>query len=210
MTILFMINNHFERLKVVISFFGAIFLVTSCMPRFIQIRRAELLYKEGQALLSEGKEEEAMLKFEKSLSLARNAGFKAGVAHNFNEMAIIHTSRGAYGKARALLTKAVDIYKEAHMQPEVSKSLNNIALTYVRERDFKKAIDQYEELLTWDRKTDNLLGEGITLYNMGLIYAHYLGEREEARRRYAEALKIFKKLGNKKYIRAVEKHMGIE
>ena len=205
-----MINNHFERLKIVLSLFGVVLLLSACAPRFMQVRRAELLYKEGQVLLSKGKQEEAMVRFEKSVALARNAGFKAGVAHNFNEMAIIHTARGAYGKARALLTEAVDIYKEAHMDPEVSKALNNIALTYVRERDFKEAMHQYEALVTWDRETDNLLGGGITLYNMGLIYAHYLGEGKEARKKYSEALKIFRKLGNEKYIRVVEKQMGNE
>jgi tetratricopeptide (TPR) repeat protein len=205
-----MINNNFERLKVLLSLFMMTLLINSCMPRFIQIRRAELLYKKGQTLLSKGKEEEAMLKFEKSLALSKKAGFKAGVAHNSNEMAIIYTARGAYGKARKLLTEAVDIYKEAHMEPEVSKALNNIALTYVRARDFKEAIHQYEALLMWDREKGNHLGEGITLYNMGLIYTQYLGEREEARRRYAEALKIFKKLGNEKYIKVVEKQMGTE
>jgi tetratricopeptide (TPR) repeat protein len=210
MRVLLMINSYFERLKVVICLFVVPLLISACVPRFIQIRRAELLYKEGQALLAQGKGEEAMVQFAKSLALARNTGFKAGVAHNFNEMAIIYTARGAYGKARAMLAEAVDIYKEAQMEPEVSKALNNIALTYVREQDFKEAIHRYEALLIWDRKIENFLGEGITLYNMGLIHEYYLGEREEARERYAEALKIFKKLGNEQYISAVEKQMGIE
>jgi len=96
-----------------------------------------------------------MLKFEKSLSLAREAGFKAGMAHNLNEMAIIHTARGEYAEARELLAEAVEIYKEFNMEPEVSKSLNNVAVTYVKERDFKEAVSRYEELLTWDGKTDN-------------------------------------------------------
>lgn len=112
--------------SVVILLSVAIFLLSSCAPRFLQIRRAELLYKEGQILLSKGKGEEAMLKFEKSLSLAREAGFKAGMAHNLNEMAIIHTARGEYAEARELLAKAVEIYKEFNMEPEVSKSLNNV------------------------------------------------------------------------------------
>jgi tetratricopeptide (TPR) repeat protein len=196
--------------SVVILLSVAIFLLSSCAPRFLQIRRAELLYKEGQILLSKGKGEEAMLKFEKSLSLAREAGFKAGMAHNLNEMAIIHTARGEYAGARELLAEAVEIYKEFNMEPEVSKSLNNVAVTYVKERDFKEAVNRYEELLTWDGKTDNRLGMGITLYNMGLIYESHLGEREEAQKRYSEALKIFKKLGNEKYIKAVEKNMGID
>ena len=181
--------------------------MTSCSPRFYQIRRAELIYKKGQTLLSRGKADEAILKFQESLALARRAEFKPGVAHNLNEMAIIHTSRGDYARARELLTGAIEIYKEVNMEPEVSKSLNNIALTYVRERDFKEALNRYEALLKWDRKTDNQLGVAITLNNMGLIYEHHLGQHEEAQRRYSQALEIFKKLGNEKYIQLVERNI---
>lgn|GEM_PF-1259667 len=190
-------------IKVVILI--ALIISISCSPGFVQTRRAKHLYKEGQILLSQGKREEATVRFEKSLSLARAAGFPVGVAHNLNEMAIIHTSKGRYKKARKLLFEAVNIYKEAGMDPEVSKSLNNIALTYVREYDLTKAVNRYEELLKWDRETNNLLGTAITLYNMGLLYDHYLGKYEEAQRSYLEALKIFTRLEDKRYIQTVDK-----
>jgi len=202
--------RHFETFKLVTLLFVSLLLVTSCSLRSFQIRRAELLYKKGQILLSKGKGEEAMLKFQKSLSLAREAGFKPGVAHNLNEMAIIHTSRGKYAMARELLSEAIEIYKEVNMEPEVSKSLNNIALTYLRERDFEGALNRYEALLKWDRKTDNQLGVAITLNNMGLIYDHHLEQHEEAQRRYSQALKIFEKLGDEKYIQSVKRNMGID
>ncbi len=202
-----MFCRYFQIFCCVILLCVSLFLITSCSRRFVQTRQAELLYKEGQILLSRGKDVKAILKFKKSLSLAREAGFKAGVAHNLNEMAIIYTSGGECARARGLLAEAVEIYKDLNMEPEVSKSLNNVALTYVRARDFKEAINQYDDLLEWDRKTSNDLGVGITLNNMGLIYDHHLGNREEAQRRYSEALSIFEKLGNERYIRSVERNM---
>lgn len=199
-----------NKCRLVIVFFVSLFLITSCALSSTQIRQAELLYKRGQILLSKGKVEKAVFKFQKSLTLAREAGFKPGVAHNLNEIAIIHASRGEYAKARKLLTEAVVIYREVNMEPEVSKSLNNIALTYLKERDFKEALNQYEALLKWDRKTDNLLGVAITLNNMGLIYDHHLGQHEEAQSRYSQALEIFEKLGMEKYLQSVKKNMGID
>ena len=35
----------------------------------------------------------------------------------------------------------IQIYKDLDMKPEVSKSLNNMAVTYVREKDFKKHLN---------------------------------------------------------------------
>lgn len=200
-------NRYFDLTKTVILLAVLVFSVAACSAHFLQIRRAELLYKEGQTFLSEGKGEDAVLKFQESLSLAREAGFQAGVAHNLNEMAIYHSARGEQEKARQLLGEALDIYTKANMEPEVSKSLNNMALTYLRQADFNGALTIYEKLLKWDRDTGNLLGVGITLNNMGLIYANHLSQRAEAQKRYTNALQIFRQLGQEKYIQAVEKNL---
>jgi tetratricopeptide (TPR) repeat protein len=202
------IDRHSQTFRLVILFSVSLLIITSCSLRSARIRRAELLYRKGQILLSKGKSEEALVKFQDSLSLAKEAGFKRGVAHNINEMAIIHTSKGNYLKARESLTEAIEIYKEVNMEPEISKSLNNIALTYMREHDFKEALNQYEALLEWDRKTHNQLGLAITLNNMGLIYDRHLGEHREAQRRYLQALQIFRELGKEEYIESVERNMG--
>ena len=180
----------------------------SCSTRPYRMKRAKRLYRQGQLYLSKGNQEKAIKKFEESLSLSRDIGFKPGVAHNLNEMAIIKTIGGEHVKARELHTKAMDIYKELNMKPEVSKSLNNIAGTYVRERNFKEAIKQYEDLLNWDKETNNELGVAITLNNMGLIYQNYLRQRSEAKRKYSEALSILKTLGNREFIQMVEKNLA--
>ena len=150
-----------------------------------------------------------MVKFEESLSLAKKAGSLPGVAHNLNEMAIIYTSRGKYSKGRELLQESLIIYRKATMKPEISKVLNNIAITYIKEHSFTKALDQYTELLQWDRKTENYLGVGITFYNMGLLYEHHIKNIEEAKKNYQHALTTFRKIGNEKYIQLVDKKMSL-
>ncbi len=129
------------------------------------------------------------------------------MAHNLNELAIIHTARTEYSMAREKLDEAKNIYKKLKMNTEVSKTLNNTALSYVKENDFPKAITQYEELLKWDKQTGNSLGVGITLNNMGLIYAKNMRNRDKARLNYKQALRIFKELGDERYIRLVEKQL---
>ena len=139
------------------------------------------------------------------MAMARGAGYMAGVAHNLNELAIIHTNRGEYEKARELLTEMIKIYKDLEMKPEVSKSLNNMAVTYVRERRFQEAFKWFDELIKWDRKTGNELGVAITLYNMALIYHQHLGMDEKAEECLAKAMKIFKETGNEDYIQRIQR-----
>ena len=192
----------------IISLFLSIFLIASCLPRSVQTKRAEEYYKKGQVLVSRGEIDRAVASFEKSIRIARAAGFREGVAHNLNELAIIHTGKGETEKARELLNEAVVIYKELDMKPEVSKAMDNIALTYVKEQKFKEAIDRYNELIEWDKMADNEIGIGITRYNMALIYYQYLGMEEKAKECFIKALIIFKKTGNEKYLQMILKRLN--
>ena len=182
-------------------------VLTSCSTRPYRMKRAERLYRQGQTYLSEGDQQKAITKFEESLSLSRIVEFKPGIAHNLNEIAIIHTTRGQYQKAGEILSESLSIYKELDMAPEVSKTLNNIAITYLKAGKFDGAIKQYNELLEWDRKSGNELGAGITLNNMGLIYQNHLGNMKKAREKYSEALTIFKQLGEDKYTQSIEQNL---
>jgi pentatricopeptide repeat protein len=93
------------------------------------------------------------------------------------------------------------------MKPEVSKSLNNMAVTYVREKRFQEAFKWFDELIKWDNKTGNELGVAITLYNMALIYHQHLGMDEKAEECLGKAMKIFKETGNEDYIQRIQKNM---
>ncbi|MBW1862284.1 MAG: tetratricopeptide repeat protein [Deltaproteobacteria bacterium] len=198
-------SEFFSFWELFIPFAVLLFFLSSCSFQTIQKREAEILYEKGQTLLSRGHFDEAFEEFEKSLLLSKKAKFMAGVAHNLNEMGIIHTKRGEYIMARKEFNEAMEIYKNLNMEPETSKSLNNIASTYVLYKDFEGAIKRFEELIKWDEKSGNSLGVAITLNNMGLLYEHHLGKNEEAKRRYLQALTIFRELGNKKQIQSVEK-----
>jgi tetratricopeptide (TPR) repeat protein len=172
------------------------------------MKRAERLYRQGQSYLSQGERNKAAEKFEESLELSRMIAFKPGIAHNLNEMAIIHTTHGEFAKAREILSESLEIYKELDMAPEVSKTLNNIVVTYAKAGRFREALAKYEQLLDWDGETGNRLGQAITLNNMGLIYQNHLRDAEKAREKYTEALQIFQDLGENKYVRSVERNLG--
>jgi tetratricopeptide (TPR) repeat protein len=191
----------------IVLFVLTVFVLPSCSLQSFQIKRAEALYERGQVLEAGGRPEEALSKFNDSMVLAEKAGFRPGVANNLNEIAIIYTSRGEYEKARELLVKALHIYREMNWKTEVSKTLNNIALTYLKELKFHEAIEAYGNLLDWDHKTGNRLGRVITQNNLGFIYGHYLNDPEKARKSYEEALRIARELGDRKYIKMLEEKL---
>jgi tetratricopeptide (TPR) repeat protein len=183
-------------------------LMLSCTSNAFLRRQAEQFYYRGQALLSQGKLEEAFKNFDQSFTLSERAGDRAGMAHNLNEKAIIYASKSRYGKARQSLGQAIDIYKTLGMNPEVSKALNNMALSYLRERRIKAALDQYGVLLEWDRGTGNRLGEAIVLNQMGWLYAGFLNNPKKAYAMYADARDIFTELGKIEHLKVVEANIA--
>lgn len=206
--------NHFNFQPRIWIALVAVFLVVpgpiSCSTRPYRLKRAETLYRQGQLYSSKGEFKKAYAKFEESLAVAKMIDFKPGIAHNLNEMAIILTAARQFKQAREKLNQAMAIYKTLEMNPEVSKTMNNIASTYLREGRLDEALSHYEQLIDWDQRTGNKLGVGISLFNMAVLYQNHLREYEQARKRYLEALTIFKALGNEKYTRIIEKSLAGE
>lgn len=176
-------------------------LPLACTPAMSVRDEAETHYHQGQILASRGEHAEATEQFNRSLLLARQADFKPGIAHNLNELAILHTASGDTGKARSLLMQSLSIYRELGMKTEISKTMNNIALTHIREKNPGKALQQFGELLDWDRRIGNQLGEAITLHNMSLIYRNNLHNEEEAARLLTKSRNLFEKLDETDYIK---------
>ncbi|RLB25542.1 MAG: hypothetical protein DRG71_03840 [Deltaproteobacteria bacterium] len=178
-------------------------VLSACGAHEYRLRRAKLLYHQGQLLQTQGKIEEATKKFEASLALSRREGFRPGIAHNLNELAIIKVSKGEYVKARQLLEEALGIYKSLRMSAEVSKVMNNLAITYLEQGDPKGALTAYNELLQWDKATGNILGQLIVLYNMGEIYEEYLNQPCQAKPHFEAAFHLALSLGRRKLAKKI-------
>lgn len=186
----------------------AAFLSTACSVRQYRMKRAERLYKQGHIYIAKGELERAVEKFEESLSLSKMMDHRAGIADNMNAIGLVHMNRYEYAKARDIFMETLPLYRKLELNPEISKTLSNIASTFLGERRFNKAISQYEELLNWDAETGNRLGQAITLNNMGLIYQNHLRDTDKAREKYEEALRIFEELGNEEYANSVRKSLA--
>ncbi len=178
-------------------------LIFGCAGEYAR-KRAEHYYLQGQALVTRGETERAIKKFEKSIYLSEKTGYAAGIAHNLNELAIIHTQTGQFDTARSELSRALDIYRSLDMRPEVSKTINNMAQTYLREGRAEEALRHYETLIAWDEKTGNHLGIAIALWNMARIYDHHLNDRQKALEAYKRSIYLFKKTGNEHYLQGLQ------
>ena len=184
-----------------------VFLFSGCSMKNINYKKAMFLYQDGMKLSSQGDFDGALEKFNASIKISEENKFMPGVAHNYNEIGNIYTYKKKFNIARQYYQKANEIYKEKNMATETSKSFDNIAKTYVRQGDYDQALKEYEHLLSWDTETKNLLGAGLTNFNMALICEKYTLDYKRARKLYQDALDIFTELNREK--EAKEAHKGI-
>ena len=55
------------------------------------------------------------------LEIDKQAGHKEAIASDYRHLGLIHRSKGDFGKARQCWEKALALYKEMGMEPDVEK-----------------------------------------------------------------------------------------
>ncbi len=191
-----------------IFFTGLLFLNVGCSSKKINNKKAMFLYQDGMQLSSKGNFDKAIEKFNKSIEICEKNNFISGKAHNYNEIGNIYTYKKQFDTAREYFQKALAIYKGNNMAAEVSKSFDNIAKTYIRQGNYRQSLKEYEKLAAWDMESKNILGAGITKFNMALLCEKYIKDYQKAKKFYQEALDIFLNLKRDK--EAEEARKGIK
>jgi len=159
--------------------------------------QARILYEEGQGLLSKGRPDAALKRFEASLALSREQDDARGTAHNLNEIGIIHTQKRSFAEARTCFQEAETLYRRLDMAGEISKTLNNRAITFILEKRYGEAASVYHDLLEWDERSGNRLGLAITHTNLGHLYETFLNQPAEAIAAYEKACGLLNELGDR-------------
>jgi tetratricopeptide (TPR) repeat protein len=143
--------------------------------------RGYCLHEAGYDLHRVGRNAEALPLYEKSLSLAREIGFKNGEGISLNSISQIYYARGDYTTALKYLEQSLVIFREIGDKAHEGGTLNNIGQIYYAKGDYTTAMPLYEQSLIISRGAGNRAMEGTTLNNIGGFY--------RARSDYPTALK---------------------
>lgn len=174
----------------------AVFLgLAGCSTKDMSSREAMVLYQEGMKFSSRGEFEDALERFNRSAEISRENAFEYGIAHNYNEIGNVYTYKKEFNRARDYYQQALAIYQKLNMANEASKSLDNIAKSFLQQGYYGKSLDTYKQLVDWDESRGNQLGKGIAKFNMALIYERYIKDFDAADQIFNEAYTIFLNLG---------------
>jgi tetratricopeptide (TPR) repeat protein/CHAT domain-containing protein len=150
-----------------------------------QLRQAQEVHRQAEALLRQGKYREAVPLADKVLQAHRKwqGETHPDYATSVNNLAWLHDQLGEYSKALQLCEEARGIYKKTlgEDNPSAIATLSNLAHVYLGTGDYDKALRLYEQVRDRYRKSlgDNAPLYAVSLHNLAVVY-HALGEYGKA------------------------------
>jgi len=164
-----------------------------------QNKTAELYYKAGVGFYYSGKFEEALMWYEKSLSIREKIFGKEhpDTAAVYNNIALVCDNQGDYKKALEWYLKALAIREKmlGIEHPDTAATFDNIAMIYSQMSDYDKALEWYKKSLSIREKIfGNEHPDTATTYdNVAAVYSS-LGKYDKALELYQNSLFIREKI----------------
>lgn len=161
----------------------------------IDARKAIIYLYEGVLLVDHGKHDEAMVKFEGSMQVAKKLGITKTVASAYNGLGNVEFRRGDLDAAQNHYLESLQLRKELGHNRTIAGSQNNLGLIYESRGDLNRALECFEECLLLNQKLGNERVVGFVSQNIGNIYLAR-GELSPAMQYYMRNLIISEQAGH--------------
>lgn len=141
----------------------------------------------------------ATLYYERKIPIATSDSNFASLAHTYNNIAIIHTSKGSYDSALMLYLKALDYEYlcDTVDQLGVAQSYMNIAVVHFYMGNANNCTGNMRKATQMAEALGNDLLLSQCANNLGAIYEHYGQQPDSAIFFYRKAMRISQKLNEK-------------
>ena len=151
--------------------------------------RADLLLRLGMLNRFLGELDRGLAYYEKSLSIQREIGDRAGEGATLNNISQIYDARGDYATALKYLEDSLKIRREIGDRSGEGTTLNNISQIYDARGDYGKALEYLEKSLSIRREIGDPVGLIATLHNLAHLPLQTRNHKA-ALEEFTEALKL--------------------
>lgn len=190
-----------------IIFYFSLILFVFCTALFAQPKsEAERLWELGEKAYNEGRYKEAIIFYEKSLSLCGKDN--ECTSSNLNGIGTSYEALGDDLKALSYYEMALNISRKTNNKDILATTLFNVGAVYYRQAiDYEKAYTYLDESSRLFKELNDKNSLGIVLHYLGKV-SSLLGKYEKALQSFNETLKIVKEQGNQKAIGANLANIG--
>lgn len=164
---------------------------TRGLPEFSLELRIELHQEKGKAYASQGKLDEAIGEYQKTLKFCRDSGQLKTRSENFVQIGQLLAKQGDHDRALGYLQRAIGAYRRLDDKVGMCKALRNLGVVYVELGEFEEAEVTYHSAIAQARETGDQILYADLVNNLGTIM-NMKGNRQEALTYYLESLSIYK------------------
>ncbi|MBX0310825.1 MAG: tetratricopeptide repeat protein [Sulfurihydrogenibium sp.] len=148
----------------------------------------------GMILDSIGYLDDALLYYNKSLSLAKDLGNTAMQATSLNNIAGIYYKIGKLDKALSYYEESLNLRTN---EKDKATNYNNIAIIYDKKGNYQKAIEYFQKAIEIEEKYGDYHGASIDKLNLGGNTYRKMKDYKNAEKYLSEGLEGVKKVGDK-------------
>ncbi|AKF06412.1 tetratricopeptide repeat protein [Sandaracinus amylolyticus] len=159
-------------------------------------RRIDALHVLGSLLTTLGRYDEATSAFAEMLEVSWRVGARGKGGAALNRIARVHRMRGEEEQARALLIRALELFRAAEDLRGVASTLDDLAQVERLRGDLEGALNAATEALAIRRGHGDARGEAVSLTTLGLI-EHARGNLDLAEQSFRAALEIRESIGDR-------------
>lgn len=153
---------------------------------------------------------QAIINFEKAITLSKEVGDNDVIATALNNLGYIYKRQGDILKALEYYHESLRLNKFLKQQKDIALSLNNIGGLYYTLKEFDKALKYYRNALIIEKEFGTAKGVARLYSNIGSVYQKQY-KRKLALEYYQQSSKNYNKIGYKKgEALALSKHTSIE
>jgi tetratricopeptide (TPR) repeat protein len=149
----------------------------------------------GLVYQNQGKLDDAIACYEKSLEIFRQLGYDQGIAQNLGNLGIVYRNQGKWDEAISCHEQSLEIFRRLEDDQGIAQNLGNSGNVYQKQGKMDEAIACYEQSLGIFRQLRDRHGVGQTLMNLGSLYQNQ-GKLDEAISYYEQSLEIKRQLGD--------------
>ncbi len=164
--------------------------------------QAVILGNIGGAYLSFKQLEQGRVAIERSIQLARKNNMAVIEANAYTNMVEYYFLKNEFDSALSVAFKSYELLKALNKQTDISIVLNSIGQIYVEKKQYKLALDYYQQGLAIREQMGDILGMGSSNKNIGYCYLQ-LGDYNKAESYLKKSINYFKDIDSKDYLREV-------
>lgn len=155
-----------------------------------QIAEAKKYLEEGDDFVKEGRQNDAISSYEKSLCIFQEHQYDIGIAEALNSLGLVNFDKGEYNQALDQFQKCAEILKNLKNLQGLSAVLGNIIfIQYLITGELEKALEYYEKSIELQKEFKDIEGL-LKNYNRIGSLLDKKGECDKAIEYYKKAIKL--------------------